>query len=183
MQTLSDMLDYLIQPPYLQYGAILFVLLVVLYIYQAGRRAMRGIVPFKTQGGTIEIAPSTLRGVIQHAATSVEGVEKASCHHFARGQGVGVRVAIHLRANRRLKEVETGIKRRIRATLLDQFGMENVEPIHIRVTRIIGDPVASKAKSDRYEEDDSVEREAGLLEPEENSAPDDDRPYADETRL
>lgn len=181
MQFPSDSLEHLIQSPYLEYGAIVLVLLILLYVYQIGRTAMRGIVPFKTQGGTIEIAPSTLRGVIQHAATSVEGVEKAACHHFVKGSGVGVRVAIHMRANRRLKDIETGIKRRIRATLLDQFGMENVEPIHIRVTRIVGDPVASK--NNTLEEEDPLEREAGLIEPEENSALDDDRPYASETRL
>jgi uncharacterized alkaline shock family protein YloU len=166
--------------PYLYYAAVAVVLLVALYLFRSYRRANQGIVPFKTQGGTIEIAPQTLRSVMQNAANSVEGIDKAACRHFMKGRNVGVKVAVHLRANHRLKDVETMIKQRIRATLLDQFGMETVDPIHIRVTRIVGDPVASVPQdSDPAEalpgdefEDETIPRDS-----------EDDRPYSDDTRL
>ena len=142
METLTQSLGHLMEPPYLYYAAVAVVLLVALYLLYVYRRASQGIVPFKTQGGQIEIAPHTLRSVIQQAANSVEGVERATCHHFLKGRNVGVKVAIHLRANSRLREVEMRIKRCIRATLHEQFGMDNIDPIHIRVTRMIGDPIA-----------------------------------------
>ena len=178
MQELTETLSHLIKAPYLYYAVAAVVLLVGLYIIYIYRRNNQGIIPFKTQGGSIEIAPSTLRGVMQHAANSVEGVEKASCRHFLKGRSVGVKVAIHLRANNRLKDVDSRIKQCIQATLYDQFGMENVEPIHIRVTRIIGDPVASIKSS--YP-DDFDESQAALVEPDEEA--DDERPYSDETRI
>ena len=178
--TIIESLEHLLKAPYLYYAAVAVILLVALYLFRSYRRAHQGIIPFKTQGGTIEIAPQTLRSVMQNAANSVEGIDRANCRHFLKGKNVGVKVAVHLRANHRLKDVETLIKQRIRATLLDQFGMETVEPIHIRVTRIIGDPVAivpaPKAAEDSVSDDefdeDTVPREA-----------DDDRPYSDETRL
>ncbi|NDV62545.1 hypothetical protein G0Q06_08790 [Puniceicoccales bacterium CK1056] len=180
MKTTIESLEHLLRVPYLYYAAVAVVLLVALYLFRSYRRANQGIVPFKTQGGTIEIAPQTLRSVMQNAANSVEGIDKAACRHFMKGRNVGVKVAVHLRANHRLKDVETMIKQRIRATLLDQFGMETVDPIHIRVTRIVGDPVASVPKdSDSMEalpgdefEDETIPRDS-----------EDDRPYSDDTRL
>ena len=175
MDTLSEALGHLIKPPYIYEMAVALVLLVSLYLIYSYRRANQGIIPFKSQGGNIEIAPNTLRGVMQNAANSVEGVEKAVCRHFLKGRKVGVRVAIHLRANHRLRDVENLVKRRIRATLLDQFGMENVEPIHIRVSRIVGDPMATIID----DEPDALQaQEAG-----EDDDASDERPYADDTRL
>ena len=180
MAELSETLSHLLKAPYLYYCVVAFVFLVGLYLVYTYRRSNQGIVPFKTQGGAIEIAPSTLRGVMQHAANSVEGVEKASCRHFMKGRSVGVKVAIHLRANNRLKDVDARIKNCIQATLYEQFGMENIEPIHIRVTRIVGDPVASTKGS--YP-DDFNESAAGMVDLEDDSGPDDERPYAEDTRL
>lgn len=181
MRTTIEALEHLLRVPYLYYAAIAVVLLVALYLVRSYRRAHQGIIPFKTQGGTIEIAPQTLRSVMQNATNSVEGVDKASCRHFIKGRNVGVKVAVHLRANHRLKDVDSMIKQRIRATLLDQFGMETVDPIHIRVTRIVGDPVATvpsqkKESADRLEEDEFDEETF----PRES---DDDRSYSEETRL
>jgi uncharacterized alkaline shock family protein YloU len=180
MNTTIESLEHLLKAPYLYYAAVAVILLVALYLFRSYRRAHQGIIPFKTQGGTIEIAPHTLRSVMQNAANSVEGIDKASCRHFLKGKNVGVKVAVHLKANHRLKDVETLIKKRIRATLLDQFGMETVDPIHIRVTRIVGDPVASVPSEKRVEEpvsEDDFEEDAALRDS------DDDRPYSDETRL
>ena len=172
-----NLFGHLVEPPMLYWIVAGLVILVVLWVWYAYRRSTRGIVPFKTQGGTIEIAPGTLRGVIQNAAGSVKGVERASCRHFVKGRRVGVKVAIHLRANNRLKDVDAQVKRCIRNTLFEQFGMESIDPIHIRVTRIIGDPVAAPEDSSMP---DAVEREAGLLDLDDDV---DERPYADETKL
>lgn len=180
MKTTIESLEHLLKAPYLYYMAVAFVLLLTWYLIRSYRRAHQGIIPFKTQGGTIEIAPQTLRSVMQNAANSVEGVNKAACQHFLKGRNLGVKVAVHLRANHRLRDVEMMIKQRIRATLLDQFGMETVDPIHIRVTRIVGDPVATVTPEKAVEEDlaedevdeDFIPREA-----------EDDRPYSDETRV
>ena len=178
IEKLTKLFGHLLEPPLLYAvvgGLVVLVLLYLVYVYQ---RSNRGIVPFKTQGGNIEIAPHTLRSVIQQAANTVEGVEKASCRHFVKGRRVGVKVAIHLQANSRLKDVETRIKQCIRATLHEQFGMENIEPIHIRVTRMVGDPVA--VTKDGYAEA-YRDRQAALMD--EDDSGEDERPYSEETRL
>ena len=180
MQSIVEPLEHLLHPPYPYLVAVAVVLLFMWYLIRHYRRAHKGIIPFKTQGGVIEIAPQTLRGVMQNAANSVEGVEKAACQHFSRGRNVGVRVAIHLRANHRLRDVDAMIKKRIRATLFDQFGMDTVEPIHIRVTRIVGDPVASIV--DKADQPDAFEETQPPDEhPPRESA--DERPYSEDTRL
>jgi len=115
---------------------------------------------------------------MQNAANSVEGVEKASCRHFLKSRKLGVKVSIHLRANHRLRDVDNLIKKRIRATLLDQFGMENVEPINIRVSRIVGDPMATIIDE---EPEEPVYPEIHASDEEDPSV--DERPYADETKL
>lgn len=181
METIVEPLEHLLSTPYLYYAVVAIVLLVTLYLVHTYRKAHQGIIPFKTQGGTIEIAPQTLRGVMQNAANSVEGVERAACRHFVKGRNVGVKVAVHLRANHRLKDVESLIKKRIRATLLDQFGMETVEPIHIRVTRIVGDPVAS-VPDEKRNDDESYDEDTELGNSLRDES-DDDRPYSDETRI
>lgn len=178
LATLVETLQHLLTVPYLYYAVVAVVLLVALYLLRVYRRSNQGIVPFKSQGGTIEIAPQTLRSVMQNATNSVEGVERAACRHFLKGRNVGVKVAIHLRANHRLRDVEATIKKSIRATLLDQFGMETVEPIHIRVTRIVGDPIASVAEEPPEPEGTDLEEEPEEDFPETS----DERPYPDETR-
>lgn len=173
---MNGLFGHLLEPPFF-YGIVAaVVVLLVLWLWYAYGRRHQGIIPFKTQGGTIEIAPGTLRGIMQHAANSVPGVEKATCQHFMRGKRVGVKVAIHLKANSRLKEVEAHIKRGIKNSLLDQFGMESVEPIDIRVTKIIGDPVYREMP--RMLEPPSEEPEELF-----DIADDDERPYADETKI
>jgi hypothetical protein len=153
MDSLNTYLQRLIHPPEVYYlCACILVLLLVLYAIRRYRTSCKGIVPFKGQGGTVEVAPKTLRGLLQNAANSVEGVEKAHCRHFVKGRRLGIKVSLHLSAQSRLKDVELRVKRRIRDTLQDQFGMENVEPIHIRVTRIIGDPLPTTPSTDFDEE-------------------------------
>ena len=176
LEYLDSLFGHLVEPPTFYWIVLGFVMLIILWIWHAYLTSTRGIVPFKTQGGVIEIAPSTLRGVMQHAANSVEGVEKASCRHFLKGRRVGVKVAIHLQANSRLKDVESDIKQCIKATLFEQFGMENIEPIHIRVSKIIGDPIARETTHARPE---FHENQAGLLDLDDE----DERPYAEDTKV
>ncbi len=173
---LGSLLGYLTEPPWSYVGILTLIALIVLWVIYAYRKNTQGIIPFKTQGGTIEIAPSTLRGNMQHAVSNVEGVEKASCHHFLKSRRVGVKVAIHLQANSRLKDVEAQIKQCVKATLFEQFGMENIEPIHIRVSKIVGDPIARETSIYR---DEFPEDQADLIDMDDG----DERPYADETKV
>lgn len=176
---LVELFQHLLDPVFLYPVTIGAILLIILWLYYRYKRANQGIIPYKTQGGNIEIAPSTLRGVMQHAANSIEGVERASCRHFIRGRGVGVKVAIHVRSNSKLREIESEIKGCIRATLYEQFGMEIVEPIHIRVTKIVGDPVATPKAA--LEEESEVA--ASYLSLDAPDTTEDDRSYADETKI
>jgi uncharacterized alkaline shock family protein YloU len=138
---LRDLLSYLTEPPYSYYAAATASLLALLWILRSFRKSHRGIVPFKTQGGTIEIAPQTVRGILHNVVQSVDGVHKCSCTHFTKRDRIGIKVSIHLLANHSLRQVETTIKERIRSTLMDQFGMDTVDPINIRVARIVGKPI------------------------------------------
>lgn len=132
-------LSHLTEPPYLYMWTSVLALLLVLYLVRSYRKSRRPIVPFKSEGGSVEIAPHTLRGIIQQSALSVDGVEKAHCRHYVQGRGLKVKVAIHLHATARLKEVENDIKKQIRAVLWDQFGMEKVDPIDIKVVKLVGE--------------------------------------------
>jgi len=176
VEYLDSLFGHLVEPPTFYWIVLGFVVLIVLWIWYKYVKSHQGIIPFKTQGGIIEIAPGTLRGVMQHAANNVEGVERATCHHFLKGRRVGVKVAIHLQANSRLKDVEAQIKHCIKATLFEQFGMENIEPIHIRVSKIIGDPIARETSLTHPE---FPEEQAGMMDLDD----DDERPYAEETRV
>src|SRR5690606_18528699 len=107
MNTCTAHLEQLLHPPYLYYTLeTILGLLVVLWLFSAYRRHSRAIVPFETEGGRVEIAPGTLRSIIQATAISVPGVVKASSHHYAKRRGIAIRVSIHLRADFRLPEVE-----------------------------------------------------------------------------
>lgn len=152
MPDIEELTNHLGQPPYVYLAVVALILLVLLYVLYRYRRAHQGIIPFKAQGGTIEIAPQTLRAIMENAVDNVEGVERATCRHVIRGHRLGVKIALHIKANQRLRDIDTRVKERLRATLQEQFGIESVEPIHIRVTRIIGDPVASLPKNDTLSE-------------------------------
>ncbi|MEY2999942.1 MAG: hypothetical protein RL648_156 [Verrucomicrobiota bacterium] len=141
LEQLKWIFSHLLQPPYAYYAAVAASLFILLLVIRAYRKSHRAIVPFKTQGGNIEIAPHTLRSVMQSAAQSVQGVHKCACQHFIRRHQLGVRVKLQLQANHSLRDVDAAIKERIRTTLLEQFGMETVDPIHIRVSRIVGKPL------------------------------------------
>lgn len=145
LDSLKASLSFLLHPPYAYLAALAGGLFVLLLILRRYRLSHRPIVPFKTQGGTIEIAPHTLRNVMQGAAQSVEGVHKCTCQHFVRRNQLGVRVTLQMQANHSLRDIDAAIKQRIRATLMDQFGMESVAPIHVRVSRIVGKPLPQES--------------------------------------
>lgn len=161
MQDIADSLQHLITAPYLYMIGALVLLLAFLYVMVWYRRSRRGIIPFKSEGGSVEISPHTLRSVMQIAASNVQGVEKMECRHILRGNKLGAKVSIELRANYPLREVEAEIKARIRTGLNDQFGIERVEPIHIRVTKIIGElspPAAGTKSREKFADRSSPDR-------------------------
>jgi Na+-transporting methylmalonyl-CoA/oxaloacetate decarboxylase gamma subunit len=137
LQQLEILFQY---PYYLIVMGVLAFLFLCLLIARV-RRMNRAIVPFKTQGGRVEIAPKTIHGILQHTVVGIPGVEKASCCHRQRGSKLQLQVNIHILATAKLKELETEIKHRIRSVMRFQFGMENIDPIHIRVTRLVGEPM------------------------------------------
>lgn len=149
MPDLTNVANLLDQVPYVYLAGLALAFLILLLGLCRYRRTHQGIIPFKAEGGSIEIAPQTLRAVMENAAGSVAGVERATCRHFRKGQSLGVRVDLHIHANQRLRELDSLVKNRIRATLLEQFGMESIDPIHIRVTRIVGDPVPTVPEEER----------------------------------
>lgn len=148
-----DDLSHLTEPPYLYMWTTVLVLLVILLLIRSYRRSHRPIVPFKSQGGSVEIAPHTLRGIIQQTVLGVEGVHKVNCRHSVRGRALKVKVAIHLHASARLKEVESEIKKQIRALLWEQFGMEKIEPIDIKVVKLVGEPSVQRSEAKAIEMD------------------------------
>jgi uncharacterized alkaline shock family protein YloU len=182
MQIPIPNLDYLLQPLYLGYFAVAVALLFLFWISIYYRRTHRPIIPFASVGGTIEIAPSTLRSIIQHAALSVNGVVKVASQHAAKRKGISVRVAIHMRANAKLQVVEMKLKQRIKAALLEQFGMEIVDPIHIKVTKIIGEPLTPLDDSEDFDNDSDNEFSAEK-EYDSKTESDDDRPFAEDTKI
>ncbi|MCC5834477.1 MAG: hypothetical protein JJU20_07075 [Opitutales bacterium] len=163
IQSYLDELSYLTEPPYIYLWTTIIVLLVVLYLIRSYRRSHRPIVPFKTEGGSIEIAPHTLRGIIQQSVLTVAGVQKVNCRHYVRGRSLKVKIAIHLQATARLKEVESEIKKQVRGILWEQFGMENIEPIDIKVVKLVGEPAIHRSETKTLELDD-YEVEASIEE-------------------
>lgn len=153
-------LQQLSSPPYLYMGVATVLLLAGLLFLVFIRRARRCIPAFESRDGAIEVAPKTLRTVMRNAVHSVEGVERAHCRHFRHRDGIGVRVAIHLRASHPLREVENRIKQRIRASVSEQFGMAPIDPVHIKVTRIVGDTMAAIPTNSIAREEDSFEEGA-----------------------
>jgi len=132
-------------PYFYQLAAALALLACLLFLYIHWRRRHRGIEPFRSEGGRIEIAPHTVRSIVQYAAKGVHGVEYAQCHLYP-GRRLRVDIAIHLIASARLREVDTEIKERVRSALKQQFGIEQVSPINIRVKKLIGDPVIDRPR-------------------------------------
>lgn len=150
-ENLVDTLQHLIQPPYSYFCAIAVGLFLVLLLVRSYRRAHRPIIPFRAEGGDVEIAPQTIRGLVNGAALRVMGVETAHCQYFQKGRKLRIQLKIHLRASAKLTEVSTEIKRKVRHTLQTHIGMEptDVDPIRIRVMKIIGDALPTEEPPER----------------------------------
>ena len=156
LEAFAESVQLWLRPPYNYFALTCAVLLLLLYVTYAWRRAHRGIVPFSAEGGRVEIAPQTVRAIIQHAATGVEGVERAVCRVYPARRKLRILIMVHLQATARLQQIEVEIKRRVRLTLHNQFGFEaeSIDPIDIRVTRILGDlPEAETAPAREFEMD------------------------------
>lgn len=150
---------FLYGEPY-RYGVIAVVgLTVLLFIARRLLNARRPIILYRGQGGDVEIARPTLRGLIVGAASRVVGVDHASCKYDQRGRKLRIQISIHLSGGARLKEVEDDLKKKIRNALLQQVGYEpnDVQPINVRVTKIIGDP-APVIEEEYLRDDDTLPR-------------------------
>jgi uncharacterized alkaline shock family protein YloU len=150
---------------------------VVLLLWLKIRRARKPIILQRSQGGNLEIARTTLRGLIIGAAQRVSGVHHTSCKYHQKGRKLRVTVFIHLDAQARLPQVEEELKRGIRTTLQQHVGYDpsHVAPIHVRVTKITGDTMIQLPPEEeetevpalpRYEESDEVELPEGQVDPE-----------------
>ncbi|KAF0094200.1 MAG: hypothetical protein E1N59_2091 [Puniceicoccaceae bacterium 5H] len=120
--------------------AALIVAVILLIILVKWRRSHRPIVPFRAQGGRVEIAPRTLRNLIDHAVMGVPGVEKLRSKFGTKKRKLYVHVYLDLMATAKLPEVEAELKHRIREALRNQFGLENIGEIDVTVRKIVGDP-------------------------------------------
>lgn len=158
-----ESVQHLGRPPYSYFAAVTVGLLVIIYLIHRYRRANRPIIPFRAEGGDVEIAPQTIRGIINGSAQRVMGVETSTCRYEQRGRKLRVQVVIHLRASAKLTDVSAEIKKRVRQALKSHVGMEptDIDPIKIKVTKIIGDavpiddepePTESGVELERYDE-------------------------------
>jgi uncharacterized alkaline shock family protein YloU len=158
-----ESIQHLGRPPYSYFAAATVVLLAIIYLIHRYRRANRPIVPFRAEGGDVEIAPQTIRGIINGATLRVMGVETSNCRYAQKGRKLRVQVTIHLRASAKLTEVSAEIKKKVRYALKSHIGMEptDIDPIKIKVTKIIGEasvvdeepePTESGVELERYDE-------------------------------
>ncbi|MDP0500316.1 MAG: hypothetical protein Q7P63_09475 [Verrucomicrobiota bacterium JB022] len=121
-------------------GAALIVAIFLLVTLVKWRRNHAPIVPFRAQGGRVEIAPRTLRNLINHAVMGVPGVEKLHSKFGTRRRKLHIHCYLDLMATAKLPEVEAELKHRIREALRNQFGLENIGDIDVTVKKIVGDP-------------------------------------------
>lgn len=143
----AELLQRAIEPPWLYaIAATVFGLGAALYALVRYRQLHKPIVPFKSADGSVQIAPHTLKSLIQFAALSVHGVEKAASRHFPKRNRIAIDIAIHLHANSKLPLVEQSIKQRVRAALDEQFGMQAIDPITIKVVKVVGEPSSASFK-------------------------------------
>lgn len=139
-ESLNESLQFLLEPPLVFYVVGIFVaFILILYALSRYRRARRGIEPFKSNGGRVEIAPATVKMLIVHVVGDINGVEWVGCS-LRHGRKLVVSLALHVRAVTPLREIETETKRKVRYALKHQFGIDQVDAVHIRVTKVIGSP-------------------------------------------
>ncbi|MCD8482191.1 MAG: alkaline shock response membrane anchor protein AmaP [Verrucomicrobia bacterium] len=129
------------QPPYLYAVIGLITAILLWWLIVRMRAANRGIVPFKSSGGRVEIAPQTIKTFLQHVVSEADGVEKAHCSFKQKSGRLAVTVKAQVKAQLPLRTIESDIKRRIRSSMRYQFSMENIDPINIRITHISGQPI------------------------------------------
>ncbi len=143
IERISPYFDRLIEAPFVYYAmGTVVVLVLILFAIQRYRAAHRPIIPFKAEGGSVEIAPKTIRGLINTTVRSVPGVRSASCSYRQRGRKLRLKVDIHLNAASKLNDVQSEIKKRVRASLNTHIGIEtkDVDPVRIKVTKLVGEP-------------------------------------------
>lgn len=143
---------------------VVLALAVTIYLITRFRRANKPIIPFRAEGGDVEIAPQTIRGLINNSARSVSGVENAHCSYQQKGSKLNVVIKIHLLASSRLVEVEREIKQRVRQSLHLHVGMEpdNVKPIKVRVAKIVGEVQPLPSPSNYEPTESGVEEMEGF---------------------
>ncbi len=139
MEDAVQSVECLLAPPGLFWlaGVILLaaVVLAAVLRYRANRR---GIVPFESEDGRIEISRGTVRSLIEKTVEQMDGIEEARCKLKQRRE-LAVHLSVTARAPVRLQELDAGIKRRVRGALKTQIGLEEIDSINIRVTEVLGD--------------------------------------------
>lgn len=165
---MEELLKY-VHPPYIYAIAGAVIVVGSTMAYLNWKASNKGIVPFKSEGGRVEIAPHTIRSFLQHVVSEVDGVEKARCTFKQRGPKLQIDVAAKVQARLPLRAIETEIKRCIRANMRYQFNMTNIDPINIRITQISGQPMEKAPNDENWEATESLEasesNDGGAIEP------------------
>lgn len=131
-------------------AGLILVLLLILLAAARHRARNRPIIPFESEDGRIEISPGTVRGLIEKTVEQMDGIESVRCQ-LRQGRRIGIDLSIVARAPVRLQAMDAAIKQRVRATLANQLGLEDLESVNIQVKRVLGEagPPPAAAESSR----------------------------------
>ncbi len=166
MEDAATPVECLLAPPGVFWLAgIVLLAVVVLWAVARYRANRRGIVPFESEDGRIEISRSTVRSLIERTVEQLEGIEEAHCRLKQRKE-LAVHLTVTARAPIRLQELGTDIGQRVSSALKTQIGLETIGAINIRVKKVLGEVGSDPAEDNREDPAEENRSDPGESRPE-----------------
>lgn len=121
-------------------GIGFLAILALLWVRVVLRQRFGEVIAFTTPYGKTTVTRSTIVECVARAATGHQAVAKSRVKLRIKRKLLHITVSIEQRATGNLPEISRAIEQRIRDTLSETLGIEQIGPINIRDVRIVGNP-------------------------------------------
>ncbi len=119
------------EPFYLGVSALLFVLLIFLYLLRKFRREL--IPAFSDTEGAVQITPNALHELVRKSCENLESVHSPSTKIVSMRGKLRLHIRLQVDADCKIKETRAALRQRVEQVLVGNLGMRNFGGVDVVV--------------------------------------------------
>lgn len=124
-------------------GALL-IFSVALRFFSGFGRKKELFIDFQSDGGNVGISTSAIQDFIERVGKEFAAVKSIESKLIRGKDGVDIGISVKVLSGNKIPELSQMLQQRIRESVRESLGLEDIREITIKVAEIVGDPAVSE---------------------------------------